>query len=181
MSILISLLLIAFFSVVQGILHGRLRVPFELWILPVFRELNTFEDGARAGLCVKEAKVACPLLPLPGAFHGSPKSPFPHFPLALYHWNVLTVKSDVLHALLSMSLKDVSFEYLLNDRFRYLVQVLGHQALSVCGLHDLESQACMLGKAHLELEVAGLATKMTFWYCGWVEIEDLKRTNTELK
>lgn len=179
---LISLFLYTSVNILGRVLRWRLRIPFELRILPVFRELYTFEYGTSTGLGIKKAEVAGPLLPLPYTFHGRLKSPFAHFPLALLHWHIVAVKGYVLHTLFSGSLRCFSF-YVLFGIFegRYLVQVLRHQALPACRLHDFESQIAVFREAHLELERACLATKITFWDGGWRKVEDLERTNAELK
>ena len=105
----ISLLPYAYFYINKGVLCWRLRIPFKLWIFPVFRELNALEDGARTSLGLEEAKVAGPLVPLPKTFHDGLKSPFAHFLLALSHWHIVTIKGNVLHTFMSAPLKAFSF------------------------------------------------------------------------
>ena len=61
------------------------------------------------------------------------------------------------------------------------MQVLRHQTLTARGLHDLKYQVSVLCEAYFELERACLAAERPFWNGVWREVEDLKRTDAELK
>lgn len=175
-------------ALIWCVLRWRPRIPFELRILPVIRKLDAFKHSPRAPLGVEEAKSAGPLPSPPNPLHSRLEPPFVHFPLALRHRHVVAVKRDMLHAFLSAPL----LRHMVSDLWwcvvrrisfseEYLVQVLRHQALPSCRLHDFKGQVAVLGKADFELEGAGLPAETALGDRGWGEVEDLEGTDAKLE
>ena len=161
-----------------------MRVPLEIWILPVVGKINTLKDGPSAGLGIEEAEVASPFSPLPYTFHGGLEAPFSHLALPFAHGDILAVEGYVLNPFLTtplcsgqLSAKRPST----NGGCPYLIQVLRHQAFPTRRLHYLEGEVSLFGKADLELEGAGFAAEIALGKGAWGEIEDLEGADAETK
>lgn len=57
-------------------------------------------------------------------------------------------------------------------------QKLCHESISLNGLHNLESQRALLGKAGVERECCSMPSKFLFRDCCLVEFENLKGTHS---
>ncbi|KAL8636873.1 MAG: hypothetical protein Q9226_009193 [Calogaya cf. arnoldii] len=162
----------------HGLLLRRLWIPLMFWILPIIREVNTFNHRSHARLGIEEAESAGPIPPLPHAFHGRFEPSGLHLSLALRHGDVLAVEGDVLNTFLVVPLRSSAVDRG-NGWKSYLIQPFTHQTLPTDRLHDLKDKIALLRKTDYEFEITLLAAKAAGGNGGWGEVEDLEGADSK--